>query len=125
MRELVARHRQLLTYLTGGVLSALLDVGLMQLLIVQGVNYVWATTAGFITGLLFNFAFHARMTFAAPMRGATFVRYLCVVGMNYLLTLACVSASVELAGMAVIGKLASLPLVAAIGFVLGKRWIFK
>ncbi len=125
MREALARHRQLLTYLFGGVLSALIDVGLMQLLIWQGVHHIPAASAGFVTGLLFNFAYHARMTFAAPMSRASFARYLCVVGINYLLTLACVEAAVQLAGLPVVGKVASLPLVAASGFVLGKRWIFK
>lgn len=125
MPEFLERQRQLITYLIGGVLSALIDVGLMQLLIYQGVNYVLATSAGFITGLLFNFAFHASKTFSTPMSSASFARYLCVVALNYLLTLACVALSVQLAGVAVIGKLVSLPLVAANGFVLGKRWIFK
>lgn len=125
MAELIARHRQLLVYLAGGVLSALVDVGLMQLLIYNGVHYVAATTAGFIVGLLFNFAFHANLTFTAPLSAASFVRYLCVVGLNYLFTLGCVSAAVQLGGAAVIGKLVALPLVALVGFILGKHWIFK
>ena len=124
MLDLLARQRQLLVYLTGGVLSALIDVGLMQLLIVQDVNYVLATSAGFITSLAFNFTFHARYTFSAPLSGSSLVRYLCVVALSYVLTLACVATSVQLLGNALSGKLIALPLAAALGFVLGKRWIF-
>jgi putative flippase GtrA len=125
MRNLAIRHRQLLVYLAGGVLSALIDVGLMQLLISSGVNYVAAASAGFLAGLLFNYAFHANLTFATPASAFNFVRYMCVVGFNYLLTISCVGLAVQLTGIAVIGKLLSLPLVALVGFVLGKHWVFK
>lgn len=125
MLELLSRQRQFLLYLAGGVLSALIDVGLMQFLIHGGINYVAATSAGFVSGLLFNYAYHARVTFTAPPSGRSMGRYLIVVALNYVFTLACVAASVQLAGAAVIGKLLSLPLVAINGFILGKRWIFK
>jgi len=52
------------------------------------------------------------------------VRYLCVVGLNYLLTLGCVAAAQALAGAPLVGKLVSLPLVALGGYILGKFWIF-
>lgn len=125
MLELLSRQRQFLLYLAGGVFSALIDVGLMQSLIVGGANYIVATSAGFIGGLLFNYAYHARVTFTAPPSGRSMARYLIVVALNYGFTLACVALSVRLAGTALTGKLLSLPLVAINGFILGKRWIFK
>ncbi len=125
MPEFLVRQRQLIIYLIGGVLSAGIDVGLMQLMIYQGVNYMLSASAGFAAGLLFNFAYHAGMTFSATISAGSFARYLCVVALGYLLTLACVEASVQLTARPLIGKLLALPLVAALGFVLGKRWIFK
>jgi putative flippase GtrA len=125
MLELLSRQRQFLLYLAGGVASALIDVGLMQFLIYSGVDYVTATSAGFIAGLIFNYAYHATVTFTAPPSGRSMGRYLAVVAMNYLFTLACVALSVHLVGLAVVGKLLSLPLVAVNGFILGKHWIFK
>lgn len=125
MRELLSRQRQFLLYLAGGVASALIDVGLMQFLIYSGVDYVSATSAGFVAGLIFNYGYHATVTFTAPPSGRSMGRYLAVVAMNYLFTLACVALSVHLAGIAVIGKLLALPLVAVNGFILGKHWIFK
>jgi putative flippase GtrA len=123
--QLIARHRQFLVYLAGGSASALIDVGLMQVLIVAGVNYVAATSAGFIAGLLFNYAFHVNLTFESAASRLSFARYLCVVLINYLSTIGCVSLAVQLTGLAVAGKLVSLPLVAASGFLFGKYWIFK
>ncbi len=125
MLELLSRQRQFLLYLAGGVASALIDVGLMQFLIHSGVDYVTATSVGFIAGLIFNYGYHATVTFTAPPSGRSMGRYLAVVAMNYLFTLACVALSVHLLGMAVVGKLLSLPLVAVNGFILGKHWIFK
>ncbi len=130
MRELLARHSQFLVYLAGGVLCAVIDIGVMQLLIGAGLNYQSATTAGFASGLLVNYAYHARVTFRAPSSTFRFARYLCVVAANYLLTMACVAAAVALLGephalSALIGKLVSLPLAACNGFLLGKYWIFK
>lgn len=125
MLELLSRHRQFLLYLAGGVASALIDVGLMQFLIYSGVDYVTATSAGFVAGLMFNYGYHATVTFTAPPSGRSMGRYLAVVAMNYVFTLACVALSVHLLGLAVVGKLLSLPLVAVNGFILGKHWIFK
>ena len=125
MLELLSRQRQFLLYLAGGVASALIDVGLMQFLIYSGVDYVAATTIGFVAGLVFNYGYHATVTFTAPPSGRSMGRYLAVVAMNYLFTLACVALSVHLVDMAVVGKLLSLPLVAINGFILGKHWIFK
>lgn len=125
MLELLSRQRQFLLYLAGGVASALIDVGLMQFLIYSGVDYVTATSIGFVAGLVFNYGYHATVTFTARPSGRSMGRYLAVVAMNYLFTLACVALSVHLLGLAVVGKLLSLPLVAINGFILGKHWIFK
>jgi hypothetical protein len=75
--------------------------------------------------VLVNYAFHSRVTFSSPASAGNFARYLCLLGFNYLLTMACVGLSVPLLGSALTGKLLSLPLVALNGFVLGKYWIFK
>jgi putative flippase GtrA len=116
---------QFLVFIAGGGLSALVDIGIMQLLIVNGVAPLAATTAGFAAGLCVNYAFHARVTFKNVTTLRTLSRFLCVVGLNYLLTLGLVAVSVALFQQALIGKLLSLPLVAVNGFFLSKHWIFK
>lgn len=125
MHRLLAHWRQFTVFVVGGLLSMAVDVGLMQALIGWGVHYAGATTAGFAAGLAVNYAFHSRVTFSTNATPANFARYLCLVGVNYGLTMACVSLSVPLLGSALAGKLLSLPLVALNGFVLGKYWIFK
>lgn len=125
MKRLLARHRQFLVFLCGGVLSAVIDIGVLQLLINAGHTAALAATVGFASGLLVNYAFHAKVTFQRAAISANALRYACLVGFNYLLTLACVGLAEALGGAAVLGKLASLPLVAVNGFILGKYWIFR
>ncbi|PWF49014.1 GtrA family protein [Massilia glaciei] len=125
MLKLAARHRQLLVYLVGGALSALVDVGFLQALLAEGVDLFAATSAGFAAGLLFNYTFHARLTFGAPASAFNFVRFLCVIALNYAITLLFVDMSVQWSGGAMAGKLLSLPVVTLNAFVLGKHWVFK
>jgi putative flippase GtrA len=113
-------------YLAGGVVSALVDIGLMQALIAAGVAPLLATSVGFLSGLCVNYAFHSRLTFRNTARGnGSLPRYLSVVALNYLLTLGMVAASLALFDQALAGKLLSLPVIAVNGYLLGKHWIFK
>lgn len=125
MRSLPVPLPQFFLFIAGGCLSALIDIGLMQLLIAAGVAPLLAASAGFLAGLAVNFAFHARVTFNTLATPATFTRYLCVVALNYLLTIGLVALSVALGWSPLAGKLASLPVVAVDGYFFGKFWIFK
>ncbi|ELX10627.1 GtrA-like protein [Janthinobacterium sp. HH01] len=118
-------QRQFLVFVAGGVLCALIDIGLMQLLIHAGAAPVTAASAGFLAGLAVNYAFHAKVTFQQLSSGATIGRYLCVVAANYLITVTLVALAQTLLGSALAGKLASLPLVAVNGYLLSKYWVFK
>jgi len=117
--------RQFAVYVTGGLLCALADIGLMQLLLQAGLQAAAAASAGFAAGLLVNYAFHSRVTFNAAASPANFARYLCVLGVNYLVTIACVAAADAAFANPLAGKLLSLPLVAVNGYFLSKYWIFK
>lgn len=117
--------RQFAVFVTGGVLSALVDIGLLHLLLQAGFHYTAAASAGFAAGLLVNYAFHSRVTFDAASSAGSFARYLCLVGLNYLLTLACVALAQATLGYPLAGKILSLPLVAVNSFLIGKYWIFK
>jgi putative flippase GtrA len=130
MREAGAPwRRDIALYLAGGVLSAAIDVALMQTMLAAGAGVTLATAFGFGVSLLVNYAFHARYTFAGAAPGgagaARFGRYLAVVALNYGLTLALVHGALALALAPLAGKLVALPLVAAVGFAAGKYWIFK
>ena len=118
-------QRQFMVFVAGGVLTTLLDLGVMQLALHYGLAPLSAASAGFAAGLAVNYAFHARVTFARLTSGASLMRYLCVVALNYGLTLLLVALAQWLCGMPLAGKLLSLPLVAANGFLLSKFWVFK
>lgn len=120
-----ARLRQFATYVAGGLLCAAIDVGLMYLLMTNGVHHASAASAGFVAGLLVNYAFHSQVTFTQAASKASFARYMCVVGLNYGLTIACVALAVALFDSPLAGKIGSLPLVAVNGYLLGRYWIFK
>jgi putative flippase GtrA len=118
-------QRQFLVFVAGGVLTALIDIGLMQLALRSGATPLAAASIGFAAGLAVNYAFHARITFARLTRSHSVLRFLCVVALNYGLTLLLVALAQTLLGSPLTGKLISLPLVAANGFLLSKFWVFK
>jgi len=118
-------NRQFAVYVAGGVLCALIDIGLMQWLLARGHSAFTASSAGFGAGLAVNYAFHAKVTFSTVSGGRSLARYLCVVALNYLLTVGLVGAAHQLLGSALAGKLVSLPLVAVNGYLLGRYWIFR
>ena len=117
--------RQFAVYVTGGLVCALADIGLMLLLLEAGVHHTAAASAGFAAGLLINYAFHSRVTFNAAANPASFARYLCLIGINYVLTIGCVALADAAIASSLAGKLLSLPLVAVNGYLLGKYWIFR
>lgn len=118
-------QRQFLVFIAGGGLSALVDIGLMQILLKLEVAPVAAASLGFVGGLMVNYAFHAKVTFQQLSSKSTVVRYLCVVAANYLITVALVALGQALLQSPLAGKLVSLPLVAVNGFLLSKFWVFK
>lgn len=119
------RSRQFLVFVSVGVACALVDIGLMQLLLHFGTAPVPAASAGFVAGLLLNFLLHMKVTFAANWSAGAAVRYAVVVAINYGITVGLVAASAHLLELPLAGKIVSLPVIAANGFVLSKHWVFK
>lgn len=119
------RSRQFMVFVAGGTMCALIDVGLMHLLLSLGVHYSLAASAGFGTGLLVNYAFHTRVTFNASASAGNFARFLCVIAMNYAMMLACVALFATFFDNPLFGKLFSLPITAINGYILSKHWIYK
>lgn len=116
---------QFIIFVAGGVLCALIDIGIMQFLLANHYAPFAAASTGFLAGLLVNYAFHAKVTFKNVATPATFLRFICVVGINYLITIALVTLGVAWWQSALAGKIVSLPVVAINGFFLSKYWIFK
>ena len=117
--------RQFFVFILGGGTSAVIDVGLTALLLKTGVQGYWAVSLGFTAGLIFNYIFHARITFQSLISHRSIYRYLSVVGLNYFLTLWIVWLCHADHRSILFGKIASLPFVAINGYVLGRFWIFS
>jgi len=118
-------NRQFVVFVGVGVVCAAFDVAIMQFLIFIGVAYIIATTGGFISGLVANYFLHTRVTFDSSLGFRRFAKFFIVVMINYFLTILFVVASSNWLGSAIVGKLASLPLVAVNGFFLSKHWVYK
>ena len=119
------QNRQFVVFVAVGVACALLDVGLLHFLTRAGMHVVAATTIGFCAAILLNFSLHLRVTFAATWSHSTLWRYLAVVMLNYCITLLFVTVSCELVAGPLPGKILSIPVIAVIGFLLSKHWVFK
>jgi putative flippase GtrA len=117
--------RQFLVFLAVGFTSAVIDVGVMQLLIKSGVHYGLSTSLGFSISLIFNFFCQARITFKAVNSFATVVRFGCLVGMNYIITMSFVIFSQYFFGEALFGKVLSLPVIAVNSFLWSRYWVFS
>ena len=112
-------------FIVVGISCALIDIGLMQLLIWLGVYTLVASTLGFFVGLIANFLLHTHFTFATNYTHGTLARFASVVLINYCMTLLMVYLFLVIANMPLLGKLISLPLVAINGFLLSKNWVYK
>lgn len=108
-----------------GVLSACVDIGVLQLLVLGGWATGFSVSCGFAAGLLVNYWCHARLTFRVSMTSRSMLRFGVVVGLNYLITLSCVLGAERAEIGVLLGKVVSLPIVALNGFAFSKYWVFK
>ena len=116
--------RQFFIFLVGGLLTALIDVGTLIILLNMDIDILIATTGGFILAFIFNYTFHSQITFRVPKTLNSVIRFLTIVALSYLMTVAFVILAQCLDMHAVAGKLISLPFVALSGYFLSKYWAF-
>lgn len=122
------RSIQFLRFVVSGGVSAAADVLLLAALVALGTPRLAATPMAFLSGAFLNYTLHRRFTFQTtrPASGGEFFRYGCVVAFNMLLTSALVEGLTGGLGLAlVVGKLATLPVIAVSGFVLSRTFVFN
>lgn len=119
-------RRQFAVYVMVGLASAAVDVGLLWGLLAIGVWRTAAVGIGLIAGMVVNYLLHMRVTFraasAADLRSVAL--YVSIVLVNYLITLGFVEAGAMFGHPIVLWKLASLPVIALIGFLFTRRFVF-
>lgn len=114
-------------FLVVGGLSAAVDLGLLVALReLAAAPLPLATTVAFWTALLVNFGLNWAWAFGAggSAAGAPFLRYMVLVGINYLLTLLIVTGGVALGAPYPLAKVAALAFGAMWTFVAYDRWVF-
>ncbi len=114
-------------YILVGLVCAAFDTGVVWLLDRHGASANMSVTLGFLAGLLLNFLLHGRFTFSmTELAAGHFSRFVVVVAINYLMTLAVVSFLNNVAGLdVVVAKVISLVPVALSGYFLSKVWVFR
>lgn len=118
-------RRSFAIYVAVGVFCAVLDIGMMQLMIGAGAAALMAASVAFFLSLFVNYYLQSRMTFVTTGTARSFLRFLVLVAINYGITMLFVFASVKFFHQAMIGKIVSLPLIAVNGFLLGRYWVFR
>jgi putative flippase GtrA len=107
--------------------STLVDLGGILLAQTIGCGVSVSISFGYLLGLTSNFFMHKYFTFNSweTVRFREVSLFLCVGWINCLLTLTVVHIIVLMGERVIIGKLLSLPLVMAVGYVLSRKLVFR
>lgn len=119
-------NNRFLRFILVGAVSAAVDIGSTLGMTYISSSFYIPVTFGFIIGLLFNYILHTLFTFSATISvSRQLPRFLAVVVLNYLQTILIVYLAVNHAGLSTVhAKIASLPFVAAAGFLLSRYWVY-
>jgi len=120
-------HQVVRFLLVGGV-SYVVDLGaLLALPHPLGLSLPTATTGAYLVAFVFTFTLNRLWVFGAGEQpvGGQMVRYLVLVGVNYLLTLVLVLGLVRLGVPVAVAKTVSVGLIAVLNFVAYRRFVFR
>lgn len=116
---------QFLIFLIGGCASAFIDISATMLSNMYIKNVIYSATIGFFSSFLFNYTFHLKITFAAKGSQKVLIKFFAVVFINYLIMLSGIYLLTVLLGIHLMySKLITLFIVAIVGFILAKRFVF-
>lgn len=122
-------NQELLTYLFIGGLTALVYFGFMSLSIeVFELDYRVGVTVAYVLAVSFHFFANRKFTFRVVNNQVMHqsIRYLGVLVVNYLITLAVVSFFVDMLGVSTyLSAALSIVVTVSIGYVASKFWVFR
>jgi len=121
--------RKFWTFVAVGGVTALVYLGLMALLLnVVGLNYRVCVSVAYVGAIALHFSLNRHVTFRSA-DGNIFPqawRYLAMVAINYVVTLAIVSYVVEVLNhSAFIGAISALVATIVVGYIVSRSWVFK
>ena len=117
--------RQFAIFLLVGLACALIDIATIEFFRLAGAHYSVAVSLGFGMGVIANYILHTKFTFKTSSSQVNFLKFACIVALNYGATLLFVVGSTHFLGSVLMGKIASLPVVSINGFLLSRYWAFK
>lgn len=112
-------------YLAVGIISAIVDITVFEILIRGGLLYINASTLSFFCGFIVNYILHASFTFSSGLSFTKFIKFTVVVLINLGMTNIIVFVFYANFEAPLLGKIISLPLVALNGYVICKSWVFR
>ena len=119
--------RQFARFIVTGGVSAVVDLGALSLTLSMGGGRRVAVSLGFGQGLVVNYALHRSFTFKSmqPVSSRQLAAFGAVVLFNFALTLGLVEGLVGAGLPVILAKVVCLPVVAASGFTLSRRFVFR
>lgn len=116
---------QFVIFILVGASSALLDLYLLYALRKINLNINLSITIAYISGALLNYLLHTFLTFKKTTNKKNLSKFITVLLINYSLTLIIIYILLQLNTELIIAKIISLPIIAVIGFILARNWIYK
>ena len=119
--------RSLPRFLIIGVLSFIVDAG--TLFLTHGVLKIWlplATTLAYGLSFVVNFGLNRRWAFGSTgaLTGQA-ARYIALVGVNFLITLAMVNGIAALGVSYLLAKVLATAVIAGVNYLAYRNWIFR
>lgn len=120
--------RSLLSFLTVGAIAAVINFSTFSFLWgLLKINYPFAVSVAYVLSVVFHFFANRRFTFKSS--GAHFMpqirKYLVMVGVNYLITLAVMFIVVETLGFSpYLGTISAIAMTVGIGYLMARFWVF-
>lgn len=123
----VLDHRQVVRFLAVGVVSYVVDIGTLWVLARRvGVPLALATTIAFAASFVVNFGGNRFVVFpGGGPAGRQVRRYLVVVALTYVGTLAVVLGGTHAGVPLLVAKTVAVLLSAFFNFAVGRRWVYR
>ena len=125
------RRQEIVQYIFWGVVSAVLNIGLFQTLVMLGVNYKWANIGTLIIVKIFCYITNKIFVFKTPFSGLVAVlkelsTFLIARGLKSLFDLIGVIVLVEKTGLdTLMSKSVMAIIVIVMNYILSKMYVFK
>lgn len=116
---------QFVIFILVGASSALLDLYLLYALRIINLNINLSITIAYISGASLNYLLHTFLTFKKTTNKSNLSKFIIALLINYSLTLIIIYILLQLNTDLIIAKIISLPVIAVIGFILARNWIYK